>query len=332
MVTRWQSSAIQWDTEGLKMNMTQYTIKQAITIGILAVAMGLYGCGRSNDTGNNSEFDILRIYDPSTGTVSEPVTKAYLYNADWAPNGLSIVSDLSGVPGQTKLLSDIRLLDVAAGTLTNLTNSPDRDEHSPKFSPDGTKIIYISDNTPIVRTVSTGTLATLNATGTAPAWSPNSATIAYEGTGIRTHDLGTTDQSLTGGHKPLWLTNATVLIEKITTGNRTLYECTVPGAALTLFAEGHSAHVNAALSPVAVVYVRNGDVYRKNIGQTETLLIENAGEPVLSHDGTRIAFVRDGTVYVASIANLANRTAIGVGKHPRWSQTGKLVFEATVYR
>ncbi len=52
---------------------------------------------------------------------------------DWSPLGKQIVYEVNG---------DIYLLDLAAGTEVNLTNSPDKDEQA-KFSPDGTRIAWL---------------------------------------------------------------------------------------------------------------------------------------------------------------------------------------------
>ncbi|MEA5077860.1 MAG: hypothetical protein VB013_04745 [Anaerolineaceae bacterium] len=52
---------------------------------------------------------------------------------DWSPLGNQIVYEIN---------DDIYLLDLAAGTEVNLTNSPDKDEQA-KFSPDGTRIAWL---------------------------------------------------------------------------------------------------------------------------------------------------------------------------------------------
>jgi len=52
---------------------------------------------------------------------------------DWSPLGKQIVYEIN---------DDIYLLNLAAGTEANLTNSPDKDEQA-KFSPDGTRIAWL---------------------------------------------------------------------------------------------------------------------------------------------------------------------------------------------
>jgi Tol biopolymer transport system component len=299
--------------------------------GLLPLVFILHGCATSLDSdASKSEYSIIRIYDPETTTVSEPMSKAYLYHAEWLPSGTQIITDTVGISNQVRLLSDIRLLDVTEGTITNLTNTPDNDEHSPQPSPDGTQIVYVVDNQLAVMTLSDQTVVSLNVSGFSPVWQPNGTGVAYEGNGIGYHNL-TTATTLTTGYLPLWVDNTRLLIERISGDTGTLYLYNTGSNVASLVGEGRNADVSA--DATFVVYERDGDIYRTTLsGLATTLLITNATSPQLSPDDATLAYVRDGIVYTVPIADLGTRSAIGEGERPRWSADGKLLFQTIVYR
>jgi len=292
----------------------------------------LSGCASSVDSdATRSEFSIVRIYDPTTSTVTEPATKAYLYHAEWFPDGTKVITDTAGVSSYVRLLSDIRVLDVSAGTITNLTNTSDQDEHSPEVSPDGLKVVYVVDNQLAVMTLSNKSIATLNVSGFSPVWQPNGVGVAYEGNGIRYHNLST-ESVFTTGYYPQWIDDSNLLIERISSGNiGTIYTYDTVGQTASLVCEGRNADI--ASDGSFIVYEKNGDIYHTTLpGLVTTLVMENATSPQVSPDDLTLAFVRSGVVYTAPLANLGTRTAIGEGERPRWSSTGKLLFAAVVYR
>jgi hypothetical protein len=298
---------------------------------LLPVLFFLAGCAGSVDSdATRSDFSIVRIYDPSTQSLTEPVTKAYLYHPEWAPSGTQIVTDTAGISTQLRYLSDIRLLDIETGAITNLTNTSDQDEHSPQVSPDGTKLVYVVDNQLAVMTIFTQLVTSLNVSGFSPVWQPNGNGVVYEGNGIRYHDLAT-ETALTTGYLPKWIDNTTLLIERISGNTGTIYSYDTVGMSASFVCDGRNADV--ASDGSFIVYEKDGDIYQTVLsGLVTTLLIENAESPQVSEDMATVAFVRDGIVYTSSLSNLSVREAIGEGGRPRWSSTGKLLFQALVYR
>jgi hypothetical protein len=250
-------------------------------IWLLPVIAILSGCAASVDSNaTRSEFSIIRIYDPVTSTVTEPATKAYLYHAEWFPDGTKIVTDTAGVSSYVRLLSDIRVLDVSAGTITNLTNTSDQDEHSPEVSPNGLKIVYVVDNQLAVMTLSDQTITSLNVSGFSPVWQPNGNGVAYEGNGIRYNDLAT-ETVLTTGYYPQWIDDSTILIERIASGNiGTIYTYNTGNTIASLVCEGRNADI--ASDGAFIVYEKNGDIYRTDLpGLATNLVMENATSPQL---------------------------------------------------
>jgi hypothetical protein len=302
-----------------------------VGVMLLPLMVLLGGCaGSASSDASRSEFVIVRIYDPVTQQISEPATKAYLYHAEWFPSGTQIVTDTVGISTQLRYLSDIRVLDIETGAITNLTNTSDQDEHSPQVSPDGTKIVYVADNQLAVMTLSDQTVTSLNVPGFSPVWQPNGNGVAYEGHGIRYHDLAT-ETSLTTGYLPKWIDNTHLLIERISGNTGTIYSYDISGQSASFVCDGRNADVASDAS--FIVYEKSGDLYKTTLpGLITTLLVANARSPQISDDREILAFVRDGVVYTAPMANMSAREAIGEGDRPRWSSTGKLLFSAVVYR
>ncbi len=119
-------------------------------------------------------------------TVSGPEEIGFREPA-WSPDGTKIAYTASGGSG------DIWVIDLATGTRTQLTNSPNI-EGEADWSPDGTKIAYVSD--PYILTSSSlhsnPEIWMMNADGSGktqlthdpqadeePAWSPDGTKIAY---------------------------------------------------------------------------------------------------------------------------------------------------------
>lgn len=291
----------------------------------------MYGCANSIDSdASRSEFSIVRIYDPTTGIVSEPVNKAYLYHPEWVPDGTKIVTDTVGASSQTRYLSDIRLLTVASGEIENLTQTPDTDEHSPMVSPDGSKIVYVADNQLVIMTLSDQSTNTLNVSGFSPTWRSDSAAIVYEAEGVFVHTL-TQATPIAPGKAPVWLTDTKLLYTRQVSGTDSIYLYDIQTETESFVTTGNE--IQASSDGTFMVYTYKGDIYKRVVAEdTESLLVENAEMPQVSHDMATLAFVKNGTVYIAPMTNLGNRTAIGAGTRPRWSVTGQILFQSLVYR
>ncbi len=60
----------------------------------------------------------------------------------WSPDGSKVVFDSTGLAGDTTGHSQVAVLDVVAGTVTQLTSDPTRDLYFPSWSPDGGSIAF----------------------------------------------------------------------------------------------------------------------------------------------------------------------------------------------
>lgn len=148
----------------------------------------------------------------SFGTVSEAVP-------DWSPDGTMIVfqsGQFNPIAGAFTAGADILIVNAATGALErNLTNDLTISETGPKWSPDGTQIVFSRSTGAGARQIyvrnadGTGGVATqLTANGgIRPAWSPDGTQIAF-GRGGRTWvmdaDGGNQTDLGVNGNTPTW--------------------------------------------------------------------------------------------------------------------------------
>lgn len=146
----------------------------------------------------------------SFGTVSDAVP-------DWSPDGTMIVfqsGQFNPISGAFTAGADILIVNAATGLLVrNLTNDLTISETSPKWSPDGTKIVFSRHTGTGARQIyvrnADGTGATQLTTtgGIRPAWSPDGTQIAFGrggSTWVMDADGGNQTDLGASGNTPTW--------------------------------------------------------------------------------------------------------------------------------
>jgi Tol biopolymer transport system component/cytosine/adenosine deaminase-related metal-dependent hydrolase len=204
----------------------------------------------------------------------------------FSPDGRTLVfsSDLTGSYG-------IHLLDLATGKITQLTDTP-VDEFEPAWSPDGGKVAFVAATTRIdVVTVadgSRGTAVTVAANQQihAPAWTPDGRDLVYTvATGVFPN--ATASSVLMRAGQPL-VTGEEVFPFRVSWhGNDFLYAA--DGALRRRSLSGGPATEIAFTAPVDVQPARYTK-RRRDFDSTRPRPVVGIGSPVLSPDGTKVAF------------------------------------------
>lgn len=124
----------------------------------------------------------LAIRTLATGAVAYLSGAEGLIDVSWSPDetmfaftGRANVPSPSGQISPQGDFADVFVISATGGTATNITNSAAPNEYSPAWSPDGTKIAYVEDETtgPSIKTMSpTGSGKTEITSGGSPAWQP----------------------------------------------------------------------------------------------------------------------------------------------------------------
>lgn len=232
----------------------------------------------------NSGWDVTNTGEPYTD-VEFPLTEGTWMSVDVSPDGRTLLFDLLG---------DIYSLPVGGGDATLVHGGP-ATQRAPSFSPDGTKVLYLSDAS------GSDNLWVSNANGSAPrqitretvdmlagpTWGPGGETVAAAkvyATFPKMHSSELRLFDLAGGA-------GRVLVE-IPKNRRDVQEAQFSG-------DGRYLYYTERLTD-AYIYVDanhiNYAIKRRDLstGATESLLqgFGSATTPQISPDGKRVAFVR----------------------------------------
>jgi len=189
----------------------------------------------------------------------------------WYQDGARIIFSASEVEGNF----DLYVINVDGSDLTNLTNSPDRNEGNPLLSSDETKIVFSVDNFDLNISNADGSNPRFLAEGMQASWSPDGSRIAYV--------YGTSETQ-----SDLFIVNPDGSGQRNLTENSTI----VVGGYMSPAWSPDGTQILFSTHPIFVV----SDIYRVNAdGSGLTNLTNtpdfNESSPIWSPDGTQIAFV-----------------------------------------
>lgn len=295
-------------------------------------------CGQSTSTssGQVQYRNIWVINADGTGEAELVKSSLDLSSPMFSPDGTQVTLDTSNTSSVIERRSDVYIVSVNATTSLAVASS-NLDESGARWSPDGSKLAYESDGSVLILTIATG--ATVNiATGHRPVWSPNGQNIAYDYNGVRVVSANGGISVLIGanGSHPAWFSSgALIAFDRSSGSTSSVIIATFPGGTLTTLASGSNPTV--ASGNTLVAYERDGDLFAKSVGGTETVVAVSGKQPIFSPNGTKLAYVYTGNgsnqIAVLSLSATANTAILCSGQHPSWSPDSlKLVFEKDVLR
>jgi Tol biopolymer transport system component len=230
----------------------------------------------------------------------------------WAPDGSALVfsSDRSN-DGQYKIWT----VAAGGGTPTAITTGPGA-ESNPVISPDGAQLAYVDGPNVVTRPLAGGA-PTIIAPGTAPAWTPDGASLVYQ-----------------NADRQLVLRGAQV------TTNEDIFPFPVrflPDGRFLYTADGHIRVRDAAGVDRGNIDFRAELLLRRprfphpkdrgfdNFGQRQ---VRGISAPVLSPDGQSIAFVALNDVWVMRIGEAPRRLTNDSDRDisPQWTADGRAVY------
>ena len=242
----------------------------------------------------------------------------------------------------------------AQGSPVRLTDNG-RDDRSPSWSQDGTKIAFASDRTGVfeiyVMNADGTNLAQLTQSGGFdPAWSPDGTKIAFSSYQTRTGyrkiyvmnadgtNLVQLTQRIHHDQSPAWSPDGTkIAFTSYRTRDYEIYVMNADGTNPVQLTQQRIGYDDfPAWSPdgtkIAFASSRTGysGIYVMNADGTNPVQLTQGDSPAWSPDGTKIAFAGDSGIYVmnADGTNLVRLTrSDGFDSHPAWSPDGtKIAF------
>lgn len=239
--------------------------------------------------------------------------------------------------------SDIWVMNPDGSGKTNITNTPNADEGSPSWSPDGTQLAFYSNRDDI-----NGEIYVMNADGTgvvrltnrigldgSAAWSPTGTQIAFVSqrdtnnediflmNADGTNQTRLTTQSSNDRH-PSWSPNGSKIV--FYTLDYDIFSINADGTGATQLTNTSNQDMDPAWSPDGskIAFSRhtgsNFEIFVMNpdgTGQTSITAADNSsGAPAWSPDGTRMAVVRPvpfGTPLEIFVMNADGTGAVNIG-------------------
>ncbi len=95
---------------------------------------------------NRTSLHNLYFLDIHTGTYEQITSGLNVVSASWSPDSSQILLSASEAAGLIYGSTDIYLLDLETSEMTNITNHPGYN-HSPDWSSDGSRFVYVSGET-----------------------------------------------------------------------------------------------------------------------------------------------------------------------------------------
>ncbi|MEV6611093.1 amidohydrolase family protein [Kutzneria sp. NPDC051319] len=246
----------------------------------------------------------------------------------FSPDGRTVVfsSDLTGSYG-------IHLLDVATGKITQLSDTP-VEEYEPAWSPDGAKVAFVAAGNRIdVVTVADGSRSTaITVTATqqlhSPAFTPDGKDLVYNLVTAAAPPNAPASSELYLSGKPLVTGEEAFPFRVSWHGNDFLYSS--DGALRRRSLAGGPAAVVAFTAPVDVQpakYTKR----RRDFDSPRPKPVVGIGSPVLSPDGTKVAFRALNDIYTMTIGQSPQPLTRDDWwkSDPAWSPDGRFLSYST---